>query len=93
VTSKGGILSFTRALAAELGEYGICVNSIAPGMTNTEAAGSISDNFKTYNVHSAPLARLGQPEDLVGAVVFLASSESDFITGQALVVDGGRFMY
>ncbi|MBN2124050.1 MAG: 3-oxoacyl-ACP reductase FabG [Deltaproteobacteria bacterium] len=93
VTSKGGILSFTRSLASELGPFGICVNSIAPGLTKTEAAGTISDGFNGYDISRTPLGRLEQPEDLVGAMIFLASDESDFVTGQALVVDGGRYMH
>lgn len=93
VTSKGGIISFTRVLAAELGEFGICVNAIAPGLTRTEAAGTISGDFKKYDVSLTPLGRLEQPEDLVGAMIFLASDESDFVTGQTLVVDGGRYMH
>jgi 3-oxoacyl-[acyl-carrier protein] reductase len=93
VTSKGGIISFTRALAAELGPYNICVNSIAPGFTDTEASRSLTSDITKYNVAPTPLGRLQQPEDLIGAMIFLASDESDFITGQALVVDGGRHMH
>jgi 3-oxoacyl-[acyl-carrier protein] reductase len=93
VTSKGGIISFTRSLASELGQYGICVNSIAPGFTDTEASRTITDDISKYNVSLTPLGRLQQPQDLVGALLFLASDESDFFTGQALVVDGGRYMH
>lgn len=93
VTSKGGIISFTRVLAAELGPFGICVNAIAPGLTDTEAARTIAGDIKKYDVTRTPLGRLEQPEDLVGAVIFFASDESDFITGQTLVVDGGRYMH
>lgn len=93
VTSKGGILSFTRALAAELGQYGICVNAIAPGFTDTEAARTVTDDITKYDTSRTPLGRLEQPNDLVGALIFLVSDESDFITGQALVVDGGRYMH
>jgi NAD(P)-dependent dehydrogenase (short-subunit alcohol dehydrogenase family) len=93
VTSKGGIISFTRSLASELGPHGICVNAIAPGFTDTEASRSITDDIGKYNVSLTPLGRLQQPEDLIGAVIFLASHESDFITGQALVIDGGRHMH
>jgi 3-oxoacyl-[acyl-carrier protein] reductase len=93
VTSKGGIISFTRALAAEVGKYGICVNSIAPGFTDSESSRTVIDDITRYDVSLTPLRRLEQPEDLVGAIIFLASDESDFVTGQALVVDGGRYMH
>ena len=93
VTSKGGILSFTRSLAAELGQYGIRVNSIAPGFTDTESSRTVTDDIQKYDTSLTPLERLEQPEDLVGAVIFFAGDESDFITGQALVVDGGRYMH
>lgn len=93
VTSKGGLISFTRSLAAEVGQYGICVNAIAPGFTDTEAARTLIDDVSNYDVSSTPLRRLGRPEDLIGALIFLASEESDFVTGQTLVVDGGRYMH
>lgn len=93
VTSKGGILSFTRSLAAELGPYGIRVNTIAPGFTDTEASRTVTDDIAKYDTGPTPLGRLEQPDDLVGAVLFFAGDESDFITGQALVVDGGRYMH
>jgi 3-oxoacyl-[acyl-carrier protein] reductase len=93
VTSKGGIISFTRSLAAEMGQYGICVNSIAPGLTDTKAGRTLLNESKKYDISRTPLGRLEQPEDLVGAMIFLACDESDFITGQALVIDGGRYMH
>lgn len=93
VTSKGGLLSFSRSLASELGQYGICVNAMAPGFTDTEAARTMLDGTGTYDVSRTPLQRLGLPEDLIGALIFLASEESDFVTGQTLVVDGGRYMH
>ena len=93
VTSKGGIISFTRALAAEVGQYGIRVNAVGPGFTDSESSRSLTDDITRYDVSLTPLRRLGVPEDLVGALVFLASDESDFITGQTLVVDGGRYMH
>ncbi len=93
VTSKGGVVSFTRCLAAEVGQYGIRVNSVAPGFTDTEAARTLTQDITKYDVSPTPLGRLEQPGDLVGAVIFLSSDDSDFITGQTLVVDGGRYMH
>ena len=93
--SKAAILGMTRSLARELGDDKICVNTIAPGSTMSENV------LKRQNwmgggpeqaVQSRALKRLEVPEDLVGACIFLASSESDFITGQTLVVDGGSAM-
>ncbi len=92
VASKGGIIGLTRALAVELGSYNICINCIAPGFTDTEASRGLADVSK-YDISKTPLKRLERPEDLVGAALFLASSESDFITGQTLLIDGGRAMH
>ena len=92
VSSKGGIIGLTRALAVELGPYNICVNCVAPGFTDTEASRNLAD-IKKYDASKTPLNRLEKPEDLTGPALFLASSESDFITGQTLLVDGGRAMH
>jgi 3-oxoacyl-[acyl-carrier protein] reductase len=92
VTSKGGIIGLTRALAVELGPYNICINCIAPGFTDTEASRGLADVSK-YDVSKTPIKRLERPEDLVGAAIFFASPESDFITGQTLLIDGGRAMH
>jgi len=92
VASKGGILALTRALAVELGDYNICINAVAPGFTDTEASRSLADVTR-YDTSRTPLKRMGKPEDITGAALFLASPESDFITGQTLVVDGGRYMH
>jgi 3-oxoacyl-[acyl-carrier protein] reductase len=92
VASKGGIIGLTRALAIELGPHGIRINCVAPGFTDTEASRGIADVTK-YDTSKTPLGRVVKPEDLTGATVFLASSESDFITGQTLLVDGGRVMH
>lgn len=92
VSSKGGIIGLTRALAVELGPYNICINCVAPGFTDTEASRSLADVNK-YDTSKTPLRRLERPEDLTGAAVFLASAESDFMTGQTLLVDGGRAMH
>lgn len=92
VTSKGGVVGLTRALAVELGPHGICVNAVAPGYTDTEASRTIADISK-YDTSKTPLKRLETPEDLVGVVAFLASDDSNFITGQTILVDGGRAMH
>jgi len=92
VSSKGGVIGLTRALAIELGPANININAVAPGFTDTEASRSLADVTK-YDVSKTPLKRLEQPNDLLGAVVFLASDESDFVTGQTLLVDGGRAMH
>jgi len=92
VSSKGGIIGLTRALAVELGPYNICITCVAPGFTDTEASRGLADVSK-YDTSKTPLRRLETPEDLTGAALFLASPESDFITGQTLLVDGGRAMH
>jgi 3-oxoacyl-[acyl-carrier protein] reductase len=92
VSSKGGVIGLTRALAIELGPANININAVAPGFTDTEASRSIAD-VKKYDVSRTPLRRLEEPNDLLGAVIFLASDDSDFITGQTLLVDGGRAMH
>ncbi len=92
VSSKGGIIGLTRALAVELGPYNICINCVAPGFTDTEASRGLGD-VNRYDTSKTPLRRLEKPEDLTGAAVFLASSESDFMTGLTLLVDGGRAMH
>jgi len=94
VASKGGLIGITRALAVELGPLNICVNAVAVGFTETEATTALMEgNVKKYDVSRTPLNRLGQPTDIVGLVSFLASDEADFITGQTMLVDGGRFMH
>lgn len=92
VTSKGGVLSFTRSLAAELGQFNICANAVAPGYTDTAASRTLGDVSK-YDTSKTPLARVEQPDDLVGSVIFFVGDSSNFITGQCLVVDGGRYMH
>jgi 3-oxoacyl-[acyl-carrier protein] reductase len=92
VASKGGIIGLTRALAVELGPHNICINCVAPGFTDTEASRGLAD-VSRYDTSKTPLRRLERPDDLSGAVLFLASGDSDFITGQTLLVDGGRAMH
>lgn len=90
-TAKGGLESFTRALAAELGPYGINVNGVAPGFFATEAnADRVADPaVAEWLEMRTSLGRWGQPAEIAGAVVFLASPAASYITGQILAVDGG----
>ena len=87
--TKGGIDAMTRALARELGSWGIRVNSVAPGYLRTEMSESLKDEQLDKILRRTPLGRLGVAEDVVGPVKFLLSDESAFVTGQNLVVDGG----
>ncbi len=93
-TSKAGVIGFTRALARELGEFGITVNAVTPGLTlsDTQVASS-SGNYLAVASANRALGRPQYPGDLVGAVMFLSSAASDFITGQTVNVDGGKAMH
>lgn len=93
VTSKGAVTAFTRATSRELGEHNICVNNLAPGFTLSD---SVIDENPQHLEHSRQpsivrraLKRDEYPEDLLGALIFLASPDSDFVTGQTIAVDGG----
>ena len=88
VASKGGVIAFTRVLAREAGPSGITVNSIAPGLTASETEEHDMEEFAA-RIPNRAIKRIEVPEDLVGAGIFFMSSESDFISGQTLVVDGG----
>lgn len=95
VTSKAGVIGMTRAMAREMGSDGICVNAIAPGYTITGEMpqdSGVDDPALKASVMSRCIQRHERPEDLTGTVVFLASDDSDFITGQTIVVDGGSVM-
>jgi NAD(P)-dependent dehydrogenase (short-subunit alcohol dehydrogenase family) len=90
VASKAAVIGLTRALARELGPA-IRVNAIAPGYTDTEGGRGIGDP-DTYDVSPTPLGRVAQPADMVGTLLYLLGPGSDFVTGQVLLVNGGRVM-
>jgi len=89
--SKSGVMGLTRLLACEWAKYGICINSIAPGYIDTDnTAPLIADPVRSKAIlERIPAGRWGSPEDLKGAVIFLASSSSDYVNGYTIAVDGG----
>ncbi len=94
VTSKAGVIGLTRGLARELGDFNINVNAIAPGLTiSMDESNDVRSGMNQQRIQARALKRSEVPEDLVGAAVFLCSSESDFMTGQTMVVDGGAQMH
>ena len=91
ITSKMGIIGFMRGLANDVAGDGITANAVLPGLTNTKATASQPDEMKRATWEQQAIKRLGEPEDVTGAVLFLTSNDASFITGQALVVDGGQY--
>ncbi len=87
--TKGGVISFTKALARELGPFNIQVNAVAPGLIESEIVSKMPKEKVEAIIKSTSLGRIGKPEEVAQAVLFLASKRSDYITGQTLVVDGG----
>jgi len=90
VASKAAVIGMTRVMARETGVAGVTVNAIAPGFTLTEASLGLMDDAETYGVDRGAIKRASQPEDIVGTALFLASEQAGYITGQTIVVDGGK---
>lgn len=91
-TAKSGIDGFVRSLAYELSSHNIRVNAVAPGVTETNATGFVSEETMNEFAKTVPLKRIGQPEDIAEAILFLASDASRYITGSYVAVDGGLLM-
>ncbi|MCA0448238.1 MAG: SDR family oxidoreductase [Proteobacteria bacterium] len=92
-SAKSGVLGFTRALARELGPFKVNVNAVCPGPTNTRAMQRIPKDAYERAKNAIPLGELCEPEDIANAVTFLSSENARFITGQTLMVNGGRVFY
>jgi 3-oxoacyl-[acyl-carrier protein] reductase len=90
--SKSGMIGFTKALALELASRGVCVNCIAPGFIQTRMTDVLTESQKEGLLKKIPMGRMGSPQDIANAAVYLASNLSDYVTGQVLTVDGGMVM-
>lgn len=90
--AKAGVIGFTKSMAKELATRGITVNAIAPGFINSDMTAVLSEQVKEELATKIPVGRLGNPEDVAAAVLFLASDSANYITGQTLNVDGGMVM-
>jgi len=92
VAAKAGVIGLTKTVARELASRNILVNAIAPGFITTEMTETLPEDVKSSMLSQIPLAKLGQPEDIAKAVVFLASDDASYMTGQTLHIDGGMYM-
>ncbi len=90
--SKAGLIGLTKSIAKEVGSRGITVNAIGPGFITTDMTADLSEEILIKMAESIPLGRMGNPEDIAPAVVFLASEGASYITGQTLLIDGGMVM-
>jgi 3-oxoacyl-[acyl-carrier protein] reductase len=90
--SKAGLIGLTKTLARELASRGITVNAVAPGLIETDMTTVLTEEIRQNILKNVPLGKLGEPEDIAGAVAYLASAEAKYITGQVLTVDGGMVM-
>lgn len=87
--SKAALIGFTKSVAKEFGSRGITCNAVAPGFIETDMTRELSEDMRRSILETVPISRLGVPEDVAGAVQFLASDQASYITGQVIVVDGG----
>jgi 3-oxoacyl-[acyl-carrier protein] reductase len=90
--SKAGLIGFTKSVARELSSRGVTANVLAPGFVDTDMTSALTDQIRQEMLRNIPLASFGQPDDIAGAALFLASPAARYITGQVLAVDGGMTM-
>jgi 3-oxoacyl-[acyl-carrier protein] reductase len=90
--AKAGMMGFSKSLAREIGSRGITVNVVAPGFIDTDMTRALDESQKESLLNDIPLQRLGEPGDIAAAVLFLASRQGSYITGQTLHVNGGMYM-
>jgi len=90
--TKGGVIAFTKTVAKELASRGVTANAVAPGFIQTAMTDKLSDEVKRKMMELIPLGRLGTPDDVANAVLFLASPAADYVTGQVIAVNGGMYM-
>jgi 3-oxoacyl-[acyl-carrier protein] reductase len=90
--TKAGLIGFTKSVAKELASRGVTANAVAPGFIQTAMTDKIPDEIKKKMLEQIPMGKLGQPEDIASAVLFLASPAADYITGQVIAVNGGMYM-
>jgi len=90
--AKAGVIGFSKSLAREVGARGITVNAVAPGFIDTDMTSSLADDHKAALLSQVPIKRLGTPEEIAGAVSYLASDDAAYITGETIHVNGGMYM-
>jgi 3-oxoacyl-[acyl-carrier protein] reductase len=90
--AKAGVIGFSKSLAREVGARGITVNAVAPGFIDTDMTSSLADEHKTVLLSQVPIKRLGTPEEIAGAVSYLASDDAAYLTGETIHVNGGMYM-
>lgn len=89
-SSKAGVIGLTRALALELGKYGVLVNAVAPGLIDTPLTQNLTEEVREKLIQAQPTKTMGKPKDVARAISFLCDEKTEFITGQTLYVDGGK---
>lgn len=92
VASKAGIIGMTKSIAKELSGKNILVNAVTPGFIESDMTAELKDDIRQTMLSHIPLGSFGKPEDVAGAVVFLASGLADYVTGQVIAVNGGMYM-